>query len=129
MSATLRSLSQLQPTAIDKSVMHGQSRDRTKQQWHYRSRRRRGRSPLDWLVIMVFGGALLWQLLPNVKSAATVVANNPQQLAAIQLSAYYANCDAARAAGVAPLRVSDPGYRDKLDGDGDGIACEPYYGQ
>ncbi|MDP2087311.1 MAG: excalibur calcium-binding domain-containing protein [Gemmobacter sp.] len=37
---------------------------------------------------------------------------------------YYANCAAARAAGVAPLRRGDPGYRAKLDRDGDGIACE-----
>ncbi|WP_343232858.1 MULTISPECIES: excalibur calcium-binding domain-containing protein [unclassified Tsukamurella] len=39
-------------------------------------------------------------------------------------SAYYRNCAAARAAGVAPLHVSDPGYRRKLDRDGDGVACE-----
>ena len=37
---------------------------------------------------------------------------------------YYANCDAARTAGAAPLRRSDPGYRPGLDRDGDGIACE-----
>lgn len=39
-------------------------------------------------------------------------------------SAYYPNCAAARAAGAAPLRVGEPGYRSGLDGDGDGIACE-----
>jgi len=39
-------------------------------------------------------------------------------------AAYYANCAAARAAGVAPLHVGDPGYRKALDRDGDGIACE-----
>lgn len=38
--------------------------------------------------------------------------------------AYYPNCAAARAAGVAPLRVGDPGYRPGLDGDRDGVACE-----
>ncbi len=37
---------------------------------------------------------------------------------------YYANCAAARAAGVAPIRVGQPGYRTALDGDKDGIACE-----
>jgi hypothetical protein len=42
--------------------------------------------------------------------------------------AYYANCDAARGAGVAPLHAGEPGYRAKLDRDGDGIACEPYGG-
>lgn len=36
----------------------------------------------------------------------------------------YANCDAARAAGAAPLHQGDPGYRSALDGDGDGVACE-----
>ncbi|MEU6944281.1 excalibur calcium-binding domain-containing protein [Streptomyces sp. NPDC046316] len=38
-------------------------------------------------------------------------------------SVYYANCDAVRAAGAAPLRVGEPGYRAGLDGDGDGVAC------
>uniref|UniRef100_UPI0021C0E73A excalibur calcium-binding domain-containing protein n=1 Tax=Frankia tisae TaxID=2950104 RepID=UPI0021C0E73A len=36
----------------------------------------------------------------------------------------YANCTAARNAGVAPLYRGDPGYRAGLDADGDGIACE-----
>jgi len=36
----------------------------------------------------------------------------------------YANCAAVRAAGMAPLERGQPGYRSKLDGDGDGIACE-----
>lgn len=37
---------------------------------------------------------------------------------------YYKNCDAARDAGVAPLRRGDPGYAPHLDRDNDGIACE-----
>jgi hypothetical protein len=36
----------------------------------------------------------------------------------------YANCDAVRAAGKAPLHKGDPGYSTKLDRDGDGIACD-----
>lgn len=36
----------------------------------------------------------------------------------------FANCTAARAAGAAPIRRGEPGYRDRLDGDGDGVACE-----
>lgn len=39
-------------------------------------------------------------------------------------SAYYENCDAARAAGAAPLYRGDPGYRSGLDRDDDGVACE-----
>jgi hypothetical protein len=37
---------------------------------------------------------------------------------------YYANCAAVRAAGKAPLRRGEPGYRAGLDGDNDGIACQ-----
>jgi endonuclease YncB( thermonuclease family) len=39
-------------------------------------------------------------------------------------TAYYKSCAAARAAGVTPLRLGDPGYGSHLDRDGDGIACE-----
>jgi hypothetical protein len=37
---------------------------------------------------------------------------------------YFENCDAARAAGAAPVRRGDPGYRRGLDRDDDGVACE-----
>ena len=40
--------------------------------------------------------------------------------------AYYSGCNEARAAGVAPLYIGEPGYRPQMDGDSDGIACEPY---
>lgn len=39
-------------------------------------------------------------------------------------SVYYKNCDAAKAAGAAPIRRGQPGYRDALDRDKDGIACD-----
>jgi Excalibur calcium-binding domain len=38
----------------------------------------------------------------------------------------FSTCDAARAAGKAPLRQGEPGYLPHLDKDGDGIACEPW---
>jgi hypothetical protein len=37
---------------------------------------------------------------------------------------YYANCTAAREAGAAPLLRGEPGYRNAMDRDGDGVACE-----
>jgi hypothetical protein len=37
---------------------------------------------------------------------------------------YFANCDAARAAGRAPLHAGTPGYREGLDRDG--VACEAW---
>lgn len=52
--------------------------------------------------------------------AAPLVAPPPAE----DSSAYYANCAAARDAGVAPLRRGDPGYRAGLDRDNDGVACE-----
>lgn len=39
-------------------------------------------------------------------------------------SAYYANCTAAKQAGVAPIYRGQAGYRSALDRDNDGIACE-----
>jgi hypothetical protein len=36
---------------------------------------------------------------------------------------YYADCDAVRAAGAAPLYFGQPGYRVALDPDRDGVAC------
>lgn len=39
-------------------------------------------------------------------------------------SAYCPNCSAVRAAGAAPIYAGKPGYSSKLDGDGDGMACE-----
>ncbi len=50
------------------------------------------------------------------KSAVAPTRSNP--------AVYYRSCAAAQAAGVAPLRTGDPGYRTGLDPDGDGVACE-----
>lgn len=36
----------------------------------------------------------------------------------------YPNCTAVRAAGAAPIYAGQPGFQPKLDGDGDGVACE-----
>ncbi|MFB2583006.1 DUF1524 domain-containing protein [Herbiconiux sp. P15] len=36
----------------------------------------------------------------------------------------YANCDAVRQAGAAPIRTGDPGFGPHLDRDSNGIACE-----
>jgi hypothetical protein len=39
---------------------------------------------------------------------------------------YYPNCKIAWQLGKAPIKRSEAGYREALDGDHDGIACEPY---
>ncbi|MCX7283577.1 MAG: excalibur calcium-binding domain-containing protein [Novosphingobium sp.] len=56
---------------------------------------------------------------PATRSAPRQLASSP-----VPGGSYYPNCASARAAGVAPLRRGDPGYRAGLDRDGDGIACE-----
>jgi hypothetical protein len=38
---------------------------------------------------------------------------------------YWEGCNSTRDAGTAPIYASEPGYREEMDGDGDGIACEP----
>ncbi|PZT88244.1 MAG: calcium-binding protein [Citromicrobium sp.] len=45
---------------------------------------------------------------------------------ALMASTYYSGCNDVRAAGKAPLYYGEPGYREGMDGDGDGIACEDY---
>ncbi len=52
----------------------------------------------------------------------------PARRRSVEQSAYYAGCNAVRAAGKAPLYAGQPGYRAEMDGDGDGVACERYHG-
>jgi hypothetical protein len=45
------------------------------------------------------------------------------------VSVYFPGCNEVRAAGLAPLYRGQPGYRPEMDGDDDGIACEPHHGR
>lgn len=38
----------------------------------------------------------------------------------------WSSCNNARAAGTTPIFEGEPGYREEMDGDSDGVACEPY---
>ncbi|MEO8547703.1 MAG: excalibur calcium-binding domain-containing protein [Sphingomicrobium sp.] len=53
-------------------------------------------------------------------------ATTPAASAAPDRSVYYAGCNEVRARGKAPLYAGQPGYRPEMDGDRDGIACEPH---
>lgn len=57
------------------------------------------------------------------RAAAPAQIRRPQALSSGG-SPYYANCSEARAAGAAPLRRGEPGYRPAMDRDSDGVACE-----
>jgi hypothetical protein len=39
----------------------------------------------------------------------------------------WGGCNDARAAGTAPIYRGEPGYREDMDGDNDGVACETHY--
>jgi hypothetical protein len=93
---------------------------------------------LLWGAVLIGTAAgYVWSAVPNGSAPAAPVetvaaaqvsaapAPSPEE---IEHSVYYPNCAAARAAGHAPIFQGQPGYREALDGDGDGIACEPYYG-
>lgn len=68
--------------------------------------------------------ALLAQRQRQDRAAMARPAYQPQRTT--NSGVYYRNCREARAAGVTPLYRGQPGYGAHMDGDGDGIACEPY---
>jgi hypothetical protein len=60
--------------------------------------------------------------LAGSPSAPTIPAPEPL------VDQHFRGCDDARAAGRMNIPSWDPSYRAEMDGDGDGLACEPYYG-
>ncbi|MES2173234.1 MAG: excalibur calcium-binding domain-containing protein [Pseudomonadota bacterium] len=60
-----------------------------------------------------------------VAQRAPVQRVSAQQVAASTWTWSYRGCKEARAAGAAPLYRGQPGYGVHMDGDLDGIACEP----
>ena len=71
--------------------------------------------------VMIGGvGGYAWSHVPPALSQAS------SDRARIEQSVSYAGCNEVRAAGKAPLLAGQPGYREDMDGDGDGIACEAH---
>ena len=62
--------------------------------------------------------------LDGQQPVAAAFSSRPQAQPAATWS--YRNCREARAAGAAPLYRGQTGYGPHMDGDNDGIACEPY---
>ena len=60
-----------------------------------------------------------------VRSTVQGLVADPAAIAAREASLSYAGCDEVRRAGAAPIYAGEPGYRAGMDGDHDGIACEP----
>jgi len=92
--------------------------------------RQEKRAAARTVAMRVAGAAALAGVAIGV--ALSAAANGGQQAVvragAPPAGAYYPGCNAARAAGVAPIYRGEPGYRPELDGDSDGIACEPHRG-
>ena len=76
----------------------------------------------------LFGAVLFGDRVPVAINAAAQASRNLGRERVPQAGDYYSGCDDARAAGAAPLYRDEPGYRPEMDGDSDGIACEPYRG-
>ena len=80
----------------------------------------------------MFGGVLFLTAptAPEHPSAAptTAAAKTDTEAARIaaESSVYYAGCNEVRDLDKAPLYRGQPGYRIVMDGDNDGIACEPH---
>jgi hypothetical protein len=82
---------------------------------------------------ILFGtvGGIAWSELPSNDRASprVEVPAPPAPIAAASTAAgdvHYSGCNEVRALGKAPLRKGEPGYREDMDGDLDGIACEPH---
>jgi hypothetical protein len=83
------------------------------------------RAPIKWgLVALVFAGTAaltqwgVWEYQWRQDRKAA--------FATLPADINFAGCDEVRARGLAPLHRGDPGYGEHMDGDGDGVACEPY---
>jgi len=74
----------------------------------------------------------LWVTQAEHDAIANVLASCPNEPALTSASAAtvpdagvsYADCDAVRAAGAAPILEGQPGYSRRLDRNGDGVGCE-----
>ncbi len=69
--------------------------------------------------MVLVAGAYAWTQLPPPDL------RSPEEIAAVEESVTYSGCNEVRAIGKAPLHRGEPGYRTDMDGDGDGLACEP----
>lgn len=73
-----------------------------------------------FLSALLFGGGAWWLTRPGPPDRREMAA-----MERTMASVHYPGCDEVRALGKAPLRYGEPGYRTDMDGDGDGVACEP----
>jgi hypothetical protein len=89
-------------------------------------RHRSRRARRFWGRVAVFALFILFMVAHFWPEIRILTAHASPRSLAVEQSVYYRNCSQARAAGKAPIYIGQPGYREALDADSDGIACEPY---
>jgi hypothetical protein len=78
-------------------------------------------------IILGAAGGIAWSDAPSAERASPRATPAAQVVApATDPNVHYSGCNEVRALGKAPLHKGDPGYSESMDGDGDGIACEPH---
>lgn len=92
-----------------------------------RQSQRRTQPTSLWLVgagtfVIAFGGAS-YALAPNAPGKAEI----RREWTKRTTDQHYAGCSQARANNHQDIASWEPSYRDHMDGDGDGLACEPYH--
>lgn len=87
---------------------------------------------------LLFAGYVLWPLYaPDTPRPAAGLISQAQASEVGQavtqildppspVDQHFSGCDAARAVGREDIPRSDPSYREWMDGDHDGLACEPW---
>jgi hypothetical protein len=85
------------------------------------------------MIAAIGGGAAI-----GIGSAGPAAVAEPARAAGAALGVFRARppqpgdrwpgCNDARSAGTAPIYRGEPGYDARMDGDADGIACEPIRG-
>ncbi|MDQ0465870.1 hypothetical protein QO010_003662 [Caulobacter ginsengisoli] len=77
-----------------------------------------------WILCLgvIFAGLL--KAHPDLVTSFTQVLHNP----VMDLTEPFPDCRVAHEAGFYDIPRSSPAYSPDQDGDGDGLACEPYHG-
>ena len=95
---------------------------------HYRAKQRREKIQREAKFLLLVGSLSTAVFMWIWSGGSADPASSIDPAAQSSSSIYYSGCQEARAAGAAPIYAGQPGYREEMDGDGDGIACEPYRG-
>ena len=66
----------------------------------------------------------VYTVTSDAKPLVGTLTKSASERATSERSVTYSGCREVRRLGKAPLYASQPGYRETMDGDGDGIACE-----